>query len=148
MLSKEQRKKIQSELETIRNRHGGLLTAEATVAFAQNPKVELHKQFTWDNGKAAEQYRLQQARELIKTFVVIYEGNHAPQYVSLSIDRQKEGGGYRSTVEVMSSKKLRKLLLAQAVLELIQFKARYKQVIELAKVFDETVRLQRKLNLK
>ncbi len=44
----------------------GKLTASGILAEASNPKSPLHSLFEWDDKKAAREYRLQQARQLIK----------------------------------------------------------------------------------
>ena len=49
----------------------GRLSPEIVVKAATNPKSPLHKYFEWDDSKAAESYRIQQARQIIK--IVSYE---------------------------------------------------------------------------
>lgn len=47
------------------------LTAEAVVQEAKKPSSPLHPLFEWDDGKAAEQWRLHRARNLIRAVRVI-----------------------------------------------------------------------------
>lgn len=48
----------------------GKLTPEVIVAEAKKPKSPLHTCFQWDDDKAAQQWRLQQARVLINNIEV------------------------------------------------------------------------------
>lgn len=132
------------ELELIRNKNGGILRPEDVVEFAKNPKTALHKKFTWDNDKAAHEYRLWQARELIRVSVNILPQNNKPfrVYVSLVDDRKNPGGGYRALVDVMMDGELREKLLEQAIKDMRGFQKKYKELKELASVFsvmDETI---------
>lgn len=89
----------------------GLLRAEDVVDTARSPDHPLHKYFTWDDSEAAEQWRLTQARHLIRKVLVIgpngdEDAAPVPKYVSLRPDRKRKGGGYRKTSEVLSNKEL------------------------------------------
>ena len=63
------RSRWEIELEKMAEKIGHL-TPEAVVEKARNPNTALHGMFTWDDGEAAEQYRLLQARGLIRRVVV------------------------------------------------------------------------------
>lgn len=87
----------------------GLLTAEDTVSTAAHPDHPLHREFEWDDTEAAHKYRLVQARCLIRRIVVTgpnEDESPLPKYISLRADRQRQGGGYRETREVVNSKDL------------------------------------------
>ena len=130
---------IVNELETIRKNHGGVLRAADVVQFARNPKTELHDRFTWDDNKAAEEYRLWQAREIIRVAVtIIPRANNALHraYVSMMADRQADGGGYRSIHVVLSNPTQRALLLQEALAELNALRVKYRALLELAPVFE------------
>ncbi len=87
-----------------------LLTAEDVVSTASDPDHPLHKYFEWQNVEAAHQYRLAQARGLIRKVLVIGPDNGdetpVPKYVSLRKDRNRKGGGYRETRDCLNSKQL------------------------------------------
>ena len=101
---------IRTELTRIKSRNANkLLVAEDVVEAARNPKNPLHGEFEWDTDKAAMQYRLSQARAIIRHITVMPEGeteSKIPKYISLRSDRKKPGGGYRETSEVIRSKDL------------------------------------------
>jgi len=132
-------KKHLDELNQIMEENGGLLRAEDVVEFAKNPKTTLHNAFEWDDKKASYKWRLFQANQLIRVAVTILpRENQEPimvrPFVSLKEDRYN-GGGYRSTLEVMESPILRKTLLDEAKEDMQTFMDKYKSLEELAEVF-------------
>lgn len=75
----------------------GVLRPADVVDAARNPNSSMHGQFEWDDGEAAEQYRLYQARILIRRVQVevIRPDNqvvHIPTFV-----RAGDGNGYLET---------------------------------------------------
>jgi hypothetical protein len=127
----------------------GLLRPADVVAEASQPGSPLHDYFEWDDGEAGHQWRLQQARQLIRVTVEVlpYE---EPRYqvrafVSLTPDRQLEGGGYRVMAEVLATPSERAQLLADALDELNRLKARYFQLSELEGIFRAIERARRNL---
>lgn len=136
---------IQLELQQIREANGGVLKPESVVEFASDPETALHSRFTWDDGEAARQYRIWQAREVIRVCVTILpQTNESVRtYVSLTSDRIKEGGGYRTTEAVMSVAEQRAELLDQALRELATWQAKYRQVNELAAIFAEAEKVRK-----
>lgn len=140
---------VRRELETIRVNSGGVLTEEAVIKAARNEKHPLHSRFTWDDTEAAIQWRLEQARDLIRSVYVTIEdskqkGISVRAYASLPSDREGNGG-YRAISDVMRDSNLRTELLVCALAELEAFKLRYKHFVELVPVFAaiETVRRKR-----
>lgn len=124
------------ELELIRQQNGGILRPSDVVEFARNPDTALHSKFTWDDTTAAHQYRLWQAREIIRVVVTVPDRATEPMrvYVSLTDDRQEDGGGYRTLTEVMRKKDMRAALLSQAHDDMDRFQTKYRQIEELAGV--------------
>ncbi len=130
---------VLSELETIRQRHGGLLRPADVERFARNTKTALHARFTWDNDVAGYQYRLWEARQLIRVTVSVMPGTERScrTFVSLMDDRTQEGGGYRITADLLSDEEGRQRLLDEALEELEVFRRKYRNLKELAAVFAE-----------
>lgn len=60
-------KAIADRLARILKRNGGILTPNAVLDDARDASSPLHDQFEWDDTEAAHQYRLQQARALIRS---------------------------------------------------------------------------------
>lgn len=67
------------ELERIRNASGGKLATQEVVRWAAEPDSPLHACFTWDNEKAAQEFRLEEARSLIRSVVVVKNDDDKPQ---------------------------------------------------------------------
>ena len=135
-----------AELERIRQENGGILKAEAVVESASDITSPLHDQFQWDDTKAAEEWRLQQARQLIRTVIVILPNYSKPTsaYVSLMDDRTQDNGGYRTIVDVMSDTSLREKLLTEALADLQRWEVKYAQLQELVPIFQTIAKLRKK----
>lgn len=129
---------IISELNRIASRNGGVLKPELVVEEARRPSSPLHSRFQWDDSVAAHEYRIFQARNLIRVVVhVLPNGNEETErvWVSLKQDQQNEGGGYRTLVSVLSDADLRQQLLEQAFEDLQYFEEKYSHLQELAEIF-------------
>lgn len=114
------------------------LQPERVVAFARNPRTALHSSFEWDNTRAAQLYRLEQARHLIRTVVHIEPRvNKVIQtYVSVP-SRRRNGLGFTRTIEALSDAQMRAELLNEALEDLNAFLTKYKSLKELAKLFSK-----------
>lgn len=130
--------RIIKELEFIRKKNGGLLRGADVVDFATNPKTALHDKFQWDDSAAAREFRLWQARELIRVAVTVLKGTDKSTrcFVSLYDDRKTDGGGYRAMVDVMSDPEMRTALLQQANAEAQSYRQKYRMLLELAPLFE------------
>lgn len=135
--------RIQNELESLRKKNRGVLLPLKVVEFARNPDTALHSRFDWSDRKAAQKYRLWQAREVIRVYVTVLEADTEPVkvYVSLYNDRKRDGGGYRSLRDVMKNPKYRQQLLEQAEFEMQIFKQKYKRLMQLKPIFEAADRV-------
>jgi hypothetical protein len=127
------------ELNEIASQNDGMLRPEDVVAFAKNPTTALHGCFTWDDTEAAQSWRLQQARQVIRVAVTVLPGGNPLKYrafVSLKEDRYNDQG-YRTMVDVMGDERLREIMLIEAMAEMQVFMAKYENLKELASVFAE-----------
>jgi len=131
------------ELEAIRKKHHGVLKAEDVVAAAWSESSPLHSHFEWDDTRAAQEYRVWQARQLIRYVVIMVPRYKKPiiAYVSLKGDRHNDGGGYRSIVDVLSDVEQRKMLLAEALQDLQVWQDKYQELTELVPIFDSIRRV-------
>lgn len=137
------RPEITKELERIRQKDGGVLNPHTVLKEARRKNSPLHDQFTWDDSEAAHQYRLWQARELIRVSVTVLEPNTSAvrTYVSLREDRQS-GVGYRHLADVLSDEEQRQQLLDQALDDLERIRQKYSHLEELAEVFEAASRVK------
>lgn len=126
------------ELERIAKQNNGILQPEIVVEEARRPSSPLHSKFTWDDTEAAHQYRIYQARNLIRVVVQMIPNtadSHERVWVSLKKDRENEGGGYRTLVSVLSDNDLREQLLQQAFEDMEYFQEKYSKLQELSEIF-------------
>lgn len=123
----------QAELEKVRTAHRGRLHPKHVVDAARDPKSPLHDKFEWDDRKASEAYRLQQATELIRQVTFLPSGAKEPirAYVSLSSDRLSRGG-FRATVDVLNDAQLKAVMIEDAKQELAAFQQRYDKLRKIA----------------
>ena len=135
---------IKAELEMICGGAGGILRPSDVVAYAEDENTALHECFEWDDTKAGQEYRLWQARKIIKVHVTVLPNTTTPinAYVSLKTDRVGEGGGYRPIVDVMNNQQMREQLLAEALEELTYYEKKYKQLTDLAPVFEAAKKIR------
>lgn len=137
---------IVAELKRIAAEHHGKLMPSDVVEAARPKSSPLHSKFEWDNSEAAEKYRLWQARQLISiTVEYLGSGEQASLekvFVSLTTDRDR--GGYRSLVTVMSDEQYRERLLEDALDEMRRFHKKYKELKELADVFEAMKQVTKK----
>ena len=127
--------------------NGGVLQPEIVVEKARPKTSPLHSRFTWNDSTAAHEYRIWQARQLIRVSVELIEGitGSVDVFVSLSPDRYKDGGGYRVMTEVLSDLELRQQMLVDALNELRVFQQKYSRLKELAEVFRSIRNVKRKI---
>lgn len=136
------------ELKRLAKENGGLLQPEAVVEAARPATSPLHSRFTWDDSIAGQQYRIWQARQLIRVSVEVLAGTNesCEVFVSLTPDRERESGGYRVMAEVLSDEEMRNQMLSDALDELQLFREKYRKLKELASVFAAIKRVNKKRN--
>jgi len=126
---------IGEALETIRLENGGELHPQAVVADARDAKSPLHRYFEWDDKKAAEAHRVDQARALIRSVRVIDDNDEKARPAFLSI-RNDDGVAYRSIRDVLNSRDLRQRLLEQAERDLESWTQRYRELREIVEMVE------------
>lgn len=127
--------KVNFELDYLQKQNNGVLHPNDIVEYAKDPGTALHGQFEWSDSKAAELYRLNQARNVIRCYVkIVDEKVNEPvrAFVSLSSDRNK---GYQKIERVMKNPATRNQLLIDAIADMVRFKKKYNTLKELAGVF-------------
>lgn len=129
------RERVADELAALGKRGG--LDPKRVVSWArEHPESALHGQFQWDDSRAAEAFRIWQARKLIVSVEVVYhDGERRQVWVSPVPSRGR--GGYRQLVDVLSEEESRAQFLAQALEELTRLHSKYADLHELAGVWAE-----------
>lgn len=130
---------IKAELEEIRAKAGGLLHAVDVVAYARKHSASaLNAQFEWNDGEAAEQFRLYQARAVIRAVVVVMQAPNGADiatraYIALPSDRR----GYRAVGEVISNRELADEALNRFLSDIERLRLRYSAVAMLSGILDQ-----------
>lgn len=126
---------IRTELDRLKA--NGVIRPVDVVDAAREESSPLHGWFNWDDSEAAHQYRLLQARNLLRVYVIVDtpESNPVRALVSLTTDRNNPGGGYRAIADVMGDQELRDQLLRDAFVQLGNLRKKYQHLQELAAVW-------------
>jgi hypothetical protein len=131
----------------------GVIRPAAVVDEARPADAPLHPAFVWDDTEAAERFRQEQARLIIRSVVVVseerpdpVEGMRAFVHVSVPDDETIEDEDreptrtyvvrvYIDTESAMRSSNLRAQVVAQALAELSALTRKYRELVELAEIF-------------
>ena len=126
LFSKANAQKVADEISAL----GDDVKPSDIVEMARNPETESHKCFEWDDKKAAENYRLVQARNLVCNLV----------YVQKPDDREREpvrlfykpigSAGYKQTKLIIQNQSEYERLLADCRRELERMKIKYHTLAE------------------
>lgn len=107
----------------------GKLTPTEVIESARAKTSPLHSLFEWDNGRAADSYRIQQARELIRTVrleVTIHKREVRVVHFTRDPDVPKDEMGYVNITKVNPQNA--RLILAHELRELIGHVVRCEQI--------------------
>ena len=121
--------KVYADLEKIAEK-----TPQNIVNYAQShPKSELYKCFTWDDTKAANEWRKQEARQVVRLLVFEDDNTEEPTKVRVL---QKTADAYKPVTQIVRNEEEYKELLKRAKAELSSFRERYKTLVELEEVLE------------
>lgn len=126
-------------MEMIEERDGKV-TKEALLDEARPEDSPMHPAFEWDDGIAAEKYRLEQARFIISDLVVTIESTgedeqkKAPAFVNVVAGKHNKSE-YRTIDTAFADDEMRTAVLKNALSELKQFERKYRMLDELQGVF-------------
>lgn len=125
--------KIGEALDAIRRRNDGRLQPPDVVEAAKAKNSPLYRHFQWDVHKAAHAHWVDQARDIIRSIVVV-EVDRPPAPAFISVNHPKEGRSYRSAEDVVMSRELSTLVLRQAERDLEAFEKRYAELAEICQI--------------
>lgn len=126
--------KIGEALAKIAAANNGELTPSATLVAAIDKKHVLHPYFEWNDTVAAGKYRLDQARNLIRSIHVEdddAEDGHVQAFISIS---DRGGTSYRTVEAIKNSADLQAKVLAQADRDLAAWQTRYRMLKDVCDV--------------
>jgi hypothetical protein len=125
--------KIGAALAKIAEQQKGRLTPPAVVEAARDQKHPLHRYFEWDDQIAAESYRMDQARVLIRSVRIVRDDDEEPAPAFLSVT-DKGGVSYRTLKDVMDSADLQNSVLVSAERDLAAFEKRYRVLSDICDI--------------
>lgn len=124
--------KVADEISSI----GLSVKPEEIVDKARDESTELHKCFEWDDTKAAEKYRVYQARQIV-CHLIVKEVNNEPQKQEVRFFYKTDSQeGYKPVSYIMRNEDEYQKLLDRALSELKAFEKKYSALKELDGLFD------------
>jgi len=126
-------------IEGIADRNGGRIDAKDLLAVARPKNSPIHDMFEWDDTTAAERYRVEQARHVLRSVQVRVTGGTKKPVVTKAFPFVDDN--YIPVEQVYEDKGLRNELLREALREGESWMARYEHLAELASVFQALRRL-------
>lgn len=128
-------------LETLQQENGGRLTPRVVVDAARPIDAALHPVFEWDDPKAADLYREDQARHIIGAIRIVQpkkDPREAPQMFHAYVSLMEDVGGekqraYVPVARMFADEELLKQAIEQAAAELRAFEDRYREFDAIAR---------------
>lgn len=122
-------------IDRLEKQLGRYPTAQDVLDDAQGGSSPLHKYFTWNDKIAATTHRLEQARHLLRSLIIVEEGDHKPQVIELRARLCVDStDNYPSRQEVKCKPKLRSQYVADALKELRSWVQKYSDFKELGAI--------------
>lgn len=153
-LSDAQAKLFGQRIEWLMDQNGHDVTAEDIIQDGKNPKSPFHKYLEWNDRKAGQQWRLNQARYILRSISVIVQYDDGDKKLTRAFvnvnrpsldDEDEKRSVYVSVETALSKEDLRRQLLETALDELQSWQQRYKMLKELSIVFESIYRVKKKL---
>jgi len=119
----------------------GSVSPEMVVQAANDEDSVLHRFFTWDDTKAALEYRLEQARRLLRSVSVVRREDPRGPQVRMFVNVGRSDAGdkesrYVSTQRAMREPALRESVLSQVNHDLQALRRKHHDLHELASVWN------------
>jgi len=111
---------VVQELNRIAEKNGGILDPQEVVNESRPEDAPLHSLFEWDDAIAAEQYRVVQARFIIRN-ITVEEDDEPTVRQFVHVD-----GGYVATRKALDDVDMAEALLKQAKADMNAFIAKYR----------------------
>ena len=112
----------------------GKFTPMEVLEKAKDETTELHKCFEWNDSIAAEKYRLEQAKNIIR--MLVYEKETKEQAVVRYYAKTETKHVYQPTKQFLVQEDEYQGLLRRALAELESFKNKYHTLTELEGIFE------------
>ena len=128
--------KVAKHIEHLEAQYGEV-TSALFLDSARSEDSEMHGLFEWDDTKAAENWRMEQARVIIASIRVnVVEEDMSPIKTRAYVQHEPRNSGYVSVGKALSDEDKRSKVIDQARKEASWFIEKYKAFEELAEVID------------
>ena len=117
------------------------LTPESLLNVSRAANAPLHNEFEWDDSIAAEGYRKEQARNIIRHLIIVRTDVKEPIKDRAFVYVGEKKTGYVPLDEALSNDKWRENLMASALRDMKFFVAKYRRLEELSNIIDEMNRI-------
>ena len=121
-------------LEQIEKKEGGI-SPEALVKVSRSARAKTHSMFEWDDDKAGERYRLEQARLAIRSVSVVVhipdDGDRSIRAFS-SVVQDTGVRHYVNTVNSMDARDMRDAMLQDCLSALLAFRKKWADLVVVA----------------
>lgn len=132
--------------------HDGEITPEIVLNEARSPVSPLHKQFCWDDTKAAEMFRLTQAAALIRRVKITYTTdnkeirvrafvNVRPQINEDEEPEEQAKGVYVTLTKAASVESYREQMLKACRRDVEAFRSKYSSISEVSDIISTMKRI-------
>ncbi len=130
---------VLAEISSLEKKHGGV-TAHMVLNSAKKDSSPLHDYFVWDDTKAADSFRVWQARQLIRSVKVTISGKKTQAFWNIKVNVGSEvTRAYFSIEKVLKNPDMYRQTLSKAVEELNYWQQKYEDLKDLKKVIDPKV---------
>lgn len=146
-LDSKRRELLRQECLALQRQNGAFDPTDFVAFASENPESEMHSHFTWDDVEAGHEYRLLQARRLIKLYVRVNGGTsttvHIGRVISVPSLRGSGEGSYLSTAAVSANEAYRLEVLDEITAKLVDMRDRYSSLLpELKTVWNAIKRVE------
>lgn len=128
-------------LERIQQQGAGTITPQVVIENARDKESPLHRCFEWRDDVAAERFRENQARQVIRSIRVVYEidgQKSEPMRVFVNFDATDETArSYMAVATVMADAELFERARQQLLREATAMTERYKQFVALRSIIEQ-----------
>lgn len=128
--------RIGDALETLSEKHGGILSQQIVLKEARKKRSPLHSYFEWDDAAAARSYRLVQASRILRAVVIVYGQNDEKKsiraFVNVVVEAERI---FMGTYAAMGDNAIREQIVKRALQEAERWRQRYEEYVELASIF-------------
>ena len=126
------------------NRELGEVTPQIMVDDARPEDALMHPLYEWNDAKAAEKYRHNQAKKILSELVIVRVSEDErelpePTKAFVSIKPRNESASYKPIVEALSDEDTKKQVIENARMELDSYTRKYSNLINVIPILEEAI---------